>query len=248
MTAIFTIFSAMLWLCHSVYVLAETSLIATAANFLPTMQQLVDDFEAQTPHKINLSVASSGKLYGQITNGAPFDAFFSADQNMPKRLIAENLAMRASRFTYASGRLVIYTNLAELMPLSPDILSFTKLKVGQIAIANPQLAPYGIAAIEALKNLNLAADFEGRLIYAENVAQAYQFAATGNAHYAIVSLSQMAGLEPQNYLPLLAELHKPILQDAVLLNHGKNNAATLEFLAYIKGQKAKDIITGFGYK
>lgn len=228
---------------------ADTVTVAVASNFADAMQEIAAAFEADTNHKIQLAFGSSGKFFAQISNGAPFEVFFSADQEKTEMLEANDLTVSGSRFTYAIGALALWsakTGTAEHL--------IQQLKFGQfnkLALANPRLAPYGEAAVETLAALNLLETTRLHWVEGENISQTYQFVATGNADLGFVALAQIidegkikfgtAWIVPSN-------LHKPIRQDAVLLNRGKNNSAALAFLKFVRGAKAKAIIEAKGYQ
>lgn len=221
---------------------AET-LLAVAANFAKPMKQLIVEFEAQSPHKVNMTIGSSGKIYAQIVNGAPFDAFFSADQEKPLKLVAAGLAIKDSLYTYAVGRLVIW---------SPDQqkrrAKAVKGVLPAIAIANPKTAPYGAAALEAFRHIGLLPARESQLVYGANVAQTYQFIASGAAEFGAVALSQVIDQPETSYDILPDNIYRPINQDMVMLKHGQTNPANIDFLNFMRREKVADMIKSFGYK
>lgn len=228
---------------------AESTHIAVASNFTHTMKALIAEFEQNSPHKIKASYGSSGKIYAQIKHGAPFDIFFSADQSKPLALYNEGLT-QSLPFTYALGGLALWTNNKNFnnKDLEAVLLSgeFNKL-----AIANPRLAPYGIAAVEVLENLNLVEATRKRWVKGENIAQTYQFVGTGNADLGFVALSQMTN--QSSYWKIPNRLHQPIRQDAVLLKHkdnkrGVNNKAALDFIQFMNQPKSQTIIKSYGYQ
>lgn len=229
--------------------LGEEVRVAVAANFLPTFHAITKQFERETGHEVLVSPGSSGKLYVQIQNGAPFDLFFSADARRPALLEQEGLAIRGSRFTYAVGRVTLW---------SPDPLFIkndgkTVLTKGQfeyLAIANPKTAPYGQAAVQILKALHLWEQLRDRLVYGENIGQAFQFVFTHNAQLGFVALSQ--ALDPKSKdmgsrWDVPPHLYVALTQQAVLLKRGQHNPAAKTFLVYMKGKTARDIIERFGY-
>ena len=241
----------MLFVCglpHSVALAGETR-VAVATNFLSTFEAIAERFEHETGHQILVSSGSSGKLYVQIQHGAPFDLFLSADAQRPERLEQEGLAVSGSRFTYAVGRLTLWS----VDPLVIHGDGKTMLRKGTfqfLAIANPKTAPYGQAAVQTLKALKLWEHMEGRLVRGENIGQTFQFVFTENAQLGFVALSQV--LDPKlksvgARWDVPTHLYTPLTQQAVLLKRGRENSAAKSFMDYMKGKTARDIIEGFGY-
>jgi molybdate transport system substrate-binding protein len=228
---------------------AEEAQIAVAANFTAPMKAIIEVFEEDTGHKVQASYGSTGKLYAQIKNGAPFEALLAADQTRPELLEEEGVGVPGSRFTYAIGTLVLWSADAEKVEDGPALLEsgdFNKL-----SIANPKLAPYGVASIETLEALGLKAAIEPKLVMGENIAQTYQFVDTGNADIGFVALSQVmqdGELIKGSGWVVPSQMHAPIRQDAVILNSGKDNPALTELFVYLKGEKAQAIIHDFGYE
>ena len=223
--------------------------VAVAANFTAPMRKIAAGFEANTGHKALLSFGATGAFYAQIRNGAPFQLLLAADDETPARLEKEGATVLGSRFTYAIGRLVLWS----AQPGAVDDKGEVLRRPGdtRIAIANPKLAPYGAAAIEALTALGLLQSLQPRFVQGENIAQAYQFAASGNAALGFVALSQVmveGRVARGSAWVVPAGLHAPIRQDAVLLAAGKDNAAATALLAYLKGDKARAVIRSFGYE
>jgi len=228
---------------------AEEAQIAVAANFTAPMKAIIEVFEEDTGHKVQASYGSTGKLYAQIKNGAPFEALLAADQTRPELLEEEGVGVPGSRFTYAIGTLVLWSADAEKVEDGPALLEsgdFNKL-----SIANPKLAPYGEASIETLEALGLKAAIEPKLVMGENIAQTYQFVDTGNADIGFVALSQVMQdgeiIKGSGWI-VPSEMHGPISQDAVILESGRDNPAVTELFAYLKGEKAEAIIHDFGYE
>ena len=220
----------------------ETVTVAVAANFKTTLDQLESDFEARTDYELEAVVGSTGKLYAQIVYGAPYDVFLAADQERPVRLIDEDQAIAGSRFTYALGRLMLWGTD------DPSTLATSEIK--RIAIANPSLAPYGKAAEQVLKQLNISEATETKLVLGENVGQAFAFVSTGNAQVGFVSEAQIVGLDEHDatvsWRPL-SNHHDPIAQDAVLLKRAADNPAAVAFADYLQTDAARDIIAQHGY-
>ncbi len=230
---------------------SEELLIASASNFNHALEVLIPAFEKRTLHSVKSSLGSSGKLYAQIRHGAPFDIFLSADSLRPAKLEELDNAVTGSRFTYALGRLALFSpsnreiaNEAEYLLSRPEI---------RLAMANPKLAPYGLAAEEVIAALSLTEHFKGRIVAGESVAQAFQFAWSGNADAGFVAYSQVLAWqrdEPNNNAHVWlvpASMHSPIEQQAVLLKHGETNPAAREWMRFITSKEARDIITRFGY-
>lgn len=227
---------------------AEEVQVAVAANFTAPMQVIAAAFENDTGHKARLAFGSSGKFYAQIKNGAPFQVLLSADAETPARLEREGMAVAATRFTYAIGKLALWSAREGMVDSKGEVLK--KGGYVHLAIANPKVAPYGAAAIEVLKHLSLLEAVQPRLVQGENIAQTYQFVASGNAELGFVSLSQItkdgklihgsAWFVPGN-------LHAPIRQDAVILTNGKGNTAASALMTYLKSDKAKAVIRAYGY-
>ena len=223
--------------------------VAVASNFTGPMQKIAAAFEAETGHKALLSFGSTGAFYAQIRNGAPFQLLLAADDETPARLEKEGTVVAGTRFTYAIGRLVLWSAQAGLVDGKGKVLR--KRGDGRVAIANPRLAPYGAAAIEALTALGLLQTLQPRFVQGENIAQTYQFAATGNAALGFVALSQVmvdGRIAKGSAWVVPAGLHAPIRQDAVVLSAGKDNAAAAALAIYLKGEKARAIIRSYGYE
>ena len=228
--------------------LAAEGSVAVAANFTAPMQKIAQAFEQDTGHKAVLSFGSTGKFYAQIKNGAPFDLLLAADDETPARLEKEGLAVTGARFTYATGRLALWSLRPGFVDDQGEVLRaghFDKL-----AIADPKLAPYGAAAVQVLHKLGLYQSLSPKLVQGENIGQAYQFVATENAALGFVALSQVFadGRVTQGSAWVLPQdLHAPLQQDAVLLLRGKDNAAAPALFNYLKGERAQAIIRSFGY-
>jgi len=219
--------------------------VAVAANFTATMQQLVERFERQSGHQVLVSYGSSGKLYAQLLNAAPFDLFLSADSARPQRLEQEGLALPGSRFTYALGRLTLWSSDKALVVEGGKVLASDRYR--RLAVANPKTAPYGVAALETIDALGLRAAVTDRLVYGENIAQTYQFVASGNAQLGLVALAQVQATQQGSWWLVPAALHAPLRQQAVLLKRGKDNAAATALHAYLQSDEARGIIKAGGY-
>lgn len=227
---------------------AAEVLVAVAANFAAPMQKIVLLFEQDTGHKAVLSLGATGSFYAQIRNGGPFQILLAADDETPIKLEQEGWGIQGSRFTYATGKLVLWSKQANWVDDKGLVLQTGAYK--RLAIANPKLAPYGAAALETLVQLGLMQSVQGKLVQGDNIAQTYQFVLTENAQLGFVALSQVYAegkIKQGSAWTVPSNLHKPLQQDALLLNAGKNNAAALALLNYLKGEKAKAIIRSFGY-
>lgn len=223
--------------------------VAVAANFTAPMQKIAQAFEQETGHKTLLSFGGTGSFYAQIRNGAPFQILLAADDETPLKLEQEGLAVAGSRFTYATGRLVLWSRQPGLVDDQGELLRSGRFQ--RLALANPKLAPYGSAAIETLTRLGLLEALRPRLVQGDNIGQTYQFVATENAQLGFVALSQVqtAGRIAQGSAWIVpASLHQPIKQDAVLLSAGQGNPAASALLAFLKGEKARAVIRSFGYE
>jgi len=242
------------WLCFILLSALALSLeaklvhVAVAANFSNTMKSLVKEFEKTSDYQIVLSFGSSGKFYAQIKQGAPYELFFSADQAKPDALEKDGLVIENSRFTYAIGRLAVWSN----RPNFANKIK-TKLKEGtfnKLAIANPKLAPYGAASLQVLSHLGLTDDTQAKWVRGENVAQAYQFVSSGNADLGFIALSQLLGrnkMQQGSYWLVPRIMHHPIKQDAVLLRSAEKSQGAQVFLDFIHTTKAQNIIAEYGY-
>lgn len=228
---------------------AERVLVAVATNFWEAAECLADDFEKATQHDVTLTTSSTGKLYAQILSGAPFDVFLAADRRRPELLEQAGLTAPGSRMTYAIGRLTLWSsNPGRIDDDGRTTLRETKFR--RLAMANPEFAPYGIAARQTLIALGLDDDLQDRIVTGENIGQAYALVATGNADLGFVALSYVLSARNKfdgSRWDVPESLHAPILQDAVLLQHGNNNAAASAFLAYLKTSEGRESIRSFGY-
>ncbi|WP_153130552.1 molybdate ABC transporter substrate-binding protein [Dechloromonas hortensis] len=228
---------------------ADEVQVAVAANFTAPMQQIAAQFEKDTGHKAVLAFGATGKFYAQIVNGAPFEILLAADDETPARLEKEALGLAGSRFTYAIGKLVLWSTDPALVDAKGDVLKTGQFK--HLALANPKTAPYGSAAIEAMSKLGLLSSLQPRFVQGENISQTQQFVTTGNAELGFVALSQVlkdGKVSSGSAWIVPAHLYEPIRQDAVLLAKGHNKPAAGALLAYLKGDKAKAVIRSFGYE
>ena len=222
--------------------------IAVAANFAAPMKQIAAAFERDSGHRAKLSFGGTGKLYAQIRNGAPFDVFLAADDTTPARLESEGGTVAGSRFTYAIGRLVLWSGNEKLVDAGGEILKHGAF--ANIALANPKLAPYGTAALETLTALKLADALQPKFVMGENIGQTHQFVASGNAALGFVALSQVmkeGKLAGGSAWIVPADLYPPIRQDAVILARGRDNPAATALMQYLRSDKARSVIRSFGY-
>lgn len=222
--------------------------VAVAANFAGPLGRIGDGFTAATGHTLKVSSGATGRFYSQIVAGAPFGVLLAADDATPKKLIAERHAVAGSAFTYAIGRLVLWSASPGFVDDQGAVLASGRF--AHLAIANPKIAPYGAAALQVLKARGLLDALTPRLVTAESIAQAYQFVSTGNAELGFVALSQVAvpGKPVAGSLWLVPPaLYAEIRQDAVLLKAGENNPAATALLAYLKSAAAKDVTQSYGY-
>jgi molybdate transport system substrate-binding protein len=228
---------------------AGEMLLAVAANFTPVAEALAREFGASSGHRIRLTSGSTGKLYAQIVNGAPFDVFLAADRERPLLLETRGQAVSGSRFTYAAGRLVIWLPDDDLAhDASGEDAMSTLGSRDRIAIANADLAPYGLAAEQVLQRFGLPGAERPLIVRGENVAQAYAMVASGAADGGLVALSLLRDRVAANhYRAVPAEWHDPIRKDAVLLQHGADNEAARAFLTYLKSPAARQQIVGQGF-
>ena len=223
--------------------------VAVAANFAGPMKDIAAVFESQTGHKLLLTPGASGKFYAQITNGAPFDVFLSADDETPQKLEKVGKAVQGSRFTYAIGRLILWSPKDNGVADGIDILKKGDFRF--LAIANPRVAPYGIAAVQTMQKIGVLSQLEPKVVQGENISQTHQFVTSGNADVGFVALSQVwqngklksgsGWLVPETY-------HDALRQDAVLLETGKQSEAAQALMNFLKSDKAREIMTAYGYK
>ena len=239
-----------LWLTpfFAASVWAETVSVAVASNFIAPMQQIAAQFAQDTGHKAELSFGATGKFYAQINHGAPFDILLSADESTPQKLATQGQADAASRFTYAIGQLALWSQDEHMIDGSSQVL--TANNWNHIAVANPKLAPYGAAALQTLNKLGLTNSVTPKMVQGENIGQTYQFVASGNAPLGFVALSQIMqnGRITSGSAWLVPScMHAPIRQDAIMLRKAQTNPAAQAFMDYLKSEKARTIITSYGY-
>ena len=221
---------------------------AVASNFSAPMKQIADVFQKESGDTVKLSFGSTGKFYEQIRGGAPFDVFFAADTATPQRMEQEGLTVNGSRFVYALGKLVLWSAQPGYVDDKGAVLR--KGGFGKLAIADPKLAPYGVAAQQTLEQLGLWDALQPKLVTGENITQTYQFVATGNAELGFVALSQVmrdGKLSAGSSWLVPSDMYQLIQQSAVLLAGAKDKAAAQAFLDFLKGDKAAAVIRSYGY-
>jgi len=220
--------------------------VAVAANFTEAAKEIAARFKAKTGHDASLSFGSSGQFYTQIANGAPFEVFLSADVERPQKAEVEGLSVPGSRFTYATGRLVLYSKTPGLVDGKGAVLKAGKFE--KLSIADPKAAPYGQAAVETLAKLKLYDAFKPKIVQGASITQAFQYVQTGAAELGFVALSQVINEQGGSRWVVPASNHAPIEQQAVLLKTGADSAAAKAFVAFLKSGEAKAIIKRYGYE
>lgn len=235
-------------LALNAFAAAEEVRAAVASNFASPMKVIAADFERVTAHKAIVSFGATGSFYAQIENGAPFDVLLAADTETPAKLEREGAVAQGSRFTYAVGKLALWSPKPGLVDDKGEALK--RGDFAHIALASPKLAPYGAATLAALDKLGLRQSLEPKFVQGENIAQAFQFVVSGNAELGFVALSQVyegGRLRSGSVWIVPANLHEPIRQDAAMLTPGKNNPAATALLDFLKTDKARSVITSYGY-
>lgn len=223
--------------------------IGVAANFTRAMQALAGAFEQQRGRPVSLSFASTGTLYAQIINGAPFDAFFAADVERPRKLEEDGAIIEESRFTYAIGQLILWSAAPDLVDSGGDVLQHRDFR--HLAIADPKLAPYGEAARQVMVKRGVWDELQSRLVFAQNVNQAYQFITSGNAELGFIALSQV--IDPDtggvggSHWPPPQQTYDPVEQQAVILERTEHGELAEAFMAFVRGEQGTEIIGRFGY-
>ena len=220
--------------------------IAVAANFTDASRDIIPLFEQASGHKVKASYGSTGKLYAQIEHGAPFEVFLAADIKRPKKAEATGLAVAGSRFTYARGRLVLWSPKPDAFSNGEDYLKAHTFK--HAAMANPKTAPYGLAAQQVLQHLGIWQKVRNKMVRGDSIAQTFQFTATGNAESGFVAYSQVKAWNKDGSLWIIpVDYYAPIEQQAVLLQRGKHSAAASAFLEFLKSTGAHQVIRDYGY-
>jgi molybdate transport system substrate-binding protein len=237
------------WSLFATSAQADEALVAVAANFAGAVEAIGAEFSKDTGHTIQVTTGATGKLYAQIGEGAPFAILLSADAKTPAKLEEEGKAVAGTRFTYAVGKLSLWSADPGRVGADPKA-ALTASDTLHVAIANPDLAPYGVAAREALTALGLWETIQPKIVMGENIGQTFSMVDSGAAQMGFVATSAVEApvKEPKgSRYDVPQDLFKPIRQDAILLKAGEGNAAAIAFLDYLKGDKAKGIIASFGY-
>ncbi len=239
---------ALIMTCYAISVSAGEVRAAVAANFTAPMNQIAANFEKATGHRLILSFGSTGKLYAQVKNGAPFDVFFAADVKRPEKLESEQDIVPGSRFTYAIGQLALWSAKPDYVT-GKAVLQRKDFK--HIAIASPKLAPYGVAAVEVMQSLNVYDDLAAKLVQGQNIAQTHQFISSGNATLGFVALSQVyknGQFNSGSGWVVPPDLHQPIRQQAVVLRRAADREAAQALMQYMQSKPAYEVIASFGYR
>jgi molybdate transport system substrate-binding protein len=227
---------------------AAEAQVAVAANFAEPIKAIAAVLEKTTGHTLKVTLGATGKLYAQIQNGAPFDVLLAADTATPEKLEKEGLGQPGSRFTYATGKLVLWSAKAGRVDDKGQVLKATDL--GKVAFANPKVAPYGAATVQALDKLGLSATLRPKLVQGESIGQTFTFTATGNADVGFVALSQVlegGGLKSGSVWVVPQHLYNPIRQDAVVMQKSASNEAAQALMELLKSPNVKDLIRSHGY-
>lgn len=248
MRALWLLFVTSLALSSSGPVHADEVHVAVAANFAQPARLIAAAFERDTGHQAQLAIGGTGKFYAQIRNGAPFEVLLAADDTTPAKIEAEGFG--SGRFVYATGRLALWSAKPGYVDAQGEVLKTDSFR--HLAIASPKLAPYGVAALETLAALQLHDRLQAKFVFGENIGQAHQFVASGNAELGFVALSQVVGKDGRMATGsgwiVPAALHTPLRQEAVLLNVGRGRPAAVAWLDFLRSDKAKSIIRAFGYE
>ena len=228
------------------WALAAETQVAVAANFTEPAKEIAAVFKAQTGHTAVLSFGSSGQFYAQMSHGAPYEVFLSADADRPEKAEQEGLGVAGSRFTYARGRLVLFSKSPGLVDSAGAVIASGKFE--KLAIADPAAAPYGLAAVQTLQKLGLYTGVKPKIVMGSSITQAFQFVDTGSAELGFVAYSQVINVLGGSRWVVPETYHAPIDQQAILLVPGRDKPAAKAFLSFLKGQQAKAIIRKFGYE
>ncbi|MEX6509015.1 molybdate ABC transporter substrate-binding protein [Jiella sp. M17.18] len=223
---------------------ATTTSVAVAANFTGAAKDIAAAFHEKTGDTAQLSFGSTGTLYTQISQDAPFEVFLAADDVRPEKAVKDGFGVKGTTFTYAVGKIVLYSTDPALVK-GPETLKNATFE--KLAIANPKTAPYGTAAVQAMKALKVYDTLKPKIVEGENIAQTHQFVMTGNAELGFVALSQVIGTDAGSRWEVPADLYQPIRQDAVLLKKGEGSEAAKAFVDFLKGPEAAKIIARYGY-
>lgn len=240
---------ALALICAASTIHAEEALVAVAANYAGAIEAVAVEFTNETGHTLQITTGATGKLYAQIAEGAPFAVILSADAKTPARIEAEGLGVAGSSFTYAIGKLTLWSPDPALIGADPKA-ALQAPETLFIAIANPDLAPYGVAAREVLQAMGLWEVLQPKIVMGQNIGQTFSLVDSGAAQFGFVATSALQGpgiVAKGSRYDIPQAMFTPIAQDAVLLNPGKDNAAALAFMDYLKGDTARAIASSFGY-
>ncbi|MFP4295995.1 MAG: molybdate ABC transporter substrate-binding protein [Halothiobacillaceae bacterium] len=250
MTKIFFALLLVIGLFSSGALSAAPLTVAVAANFTKTIEEIGTAFTKQTGHEVRFSFGPTGKLYAQIKNGAPFDAFFAADTKRPRLLVEEGQAVPESYFVYAVGRLALYSPKLPVADDPQGVLEAAGFR--HFSLANPRTAPYGVAGEEVLTRMGLLEALRGKIVHGESIAHAFQYVATGNAPLGFIALAQIVDPDSpvhgqgQYWIPP-QEMYPPLEQAAVILERGANKTAMREFIEFVRSGPGREIIARYGY-
>ena len=225
---------------------AEDVQVAVAANFTKPMEKIAADFEQATGNKVVSSFGATGKFVEQIKNGAPFQVLVSADQKSPIKLETEGLAVTGTRYTYAIGKLVLWSPQAGFVDDKGEVLK--KGNFQHLSIADPKVAPYGKAAMKVMTKLNVIDALQPKIVQGDSIAQAKEFVSSGNAELGFVALSQVIKEKEGSSWIVSPDLYSPLYQDVVLLKTGENSAAAKAFVNYLQSEAAQAVIKDYGYE
>jgi molybdate transport system substrate-binding protein len=224
---------------------AETVSVAVAANFADAAKQIAAEFKTKTGNEVTISSGATGQLYTQISQSAPFEILLSADSTTPKKAIDNGFGVKGTEFTYAIGKLVLFSADPALVKGEATLKDD---KFQKISIADPKTAPYGAAAVAVIAKLGLTDKLQPKIVTGTSIAQAYQFVDSKNAELGFVALSQVVNRKDGSQWLVPQADYKPITQDAVLLTPGKDSKAAKDFLAFLKSADGVKIIKSFGYE
>ncbi|MGB0682982.1 MAG: molybdate ABC transporter substrate-binding protein [Magnetovibrionaceae bacterium] len=235
-----------LGLCfHGGVFAAQEVQVAVAANFTAPAKKIAEAFQEASGHRIIFSFESTGKLYGRIARGEPFAAFLAANEETPRRAIQDGFAVEGTDFTYAFGRIVLYSAVEGYVDQGEEVLKAGDFN--RLVMANPTVAPYGVASMEVLERLNVADKLQPKILRGDTVSKTLQFISSGAADLGFVALSQVVGRKSGSVWEVPTEFYSPIRQGAVLLKAGEGNAAAMAFLDFLKGPESRRIMATFGY-
>jgi molybdate transport system substrate-binding protein len=231
--------------------LAQEVKVAAASDLTSALKEVTAEYEQKTGQKVQLTFGSSGNFFTQIQNGAPFDLFFSADLTYPKQLDEAGLGEKGSLYEYAIGRLVLWAPKSSPIDVNSGLKTLQSSRIRKIAIANPQHAPYGRAAVAALEHEKLYDKLKAKIVFGENISQTAQFVQSGNADVGLVALS--LALSPQmkdagKYWTVPDDFHPPLRQAAVILKSARNKSGAQAFLNFLKSSEGRAIMERFGFK